>query len=533
MDSHRISAAIERLEGRFRKEAVSAAARALPMAILMGTTALTAEAAPKTRKSTPISPAPEIRKAEVLKAATADEDGGIVMEPADIEKPAAESILPAADGSMGTTADPAPAESPGTPGRPAGSLPPAGHEPPLPKTDDNHTEVTPSGLWPSGEGAVDASQGLQDAADTRLAAPKRIQLTLSGGVLYDSNIFLTPKDQTSDILYRLSPAIALSFGDAKARQETYATASYRADGLVFQDSSDQNTVDHDLQVSGMKKFSRLSVGVDGRAQKLSGSTVDLGTRAERLAFNAALRLTYGWGERTSVDTALLWEATRYDSGQFTDSDQWTHETFFDYLLAPKAHLAAGFAWGQLDVAGPLGGKQDFQRALLRGRWEMSDKFSLNARAGLEWRQFASSDSTTPIFGLGASWKPREGTEVTLNGERVVEASGSEAGQNYTRSGVSVGLAQRVGDRFILGLSGGWAAYQYETVKAAPTSDKSGTTAAPAVARDVDDFSVRPSLAYKFRDDRTAEIWYQFRADRSGGDLDYDVNQLGFNFRVDF
>lgn len=377
---------------------------------------------------------------------------------------------------------------------------------PLPEEEVEPPRALPADLTAGGAGPV-----------------KRFQFSLGAGVLYDDNIYLSPREEVEDLIYRISPEVRLAWGDVLERERSFLLINYRPDVLIFHHTSEENTVEHAARVAGLRRFTRGAVGAEAGYRRLSDSTVDLSSRVARHVFDARVLLTYGWGARTSVDTALVWEAADYDDGRFADHQEAAHEIFVDYRFSDKTRAGLGISYGILDVEGQSR-TQTFQRAMVRAETEATGRLTLDGRAGLELRQTAAGDDATPVFGLGLRYQAREGTLLTLDGEREVEASGSMEGLNYVRTSVRAGLRQRMGSRFVLQLEGGWEGYDYQA------ADARGRLQ----ARSDDYFFVRPALVYDFRENIQAEAFYRWSTNDSsveGGGFHHV--QSGVNMKIDF
>ena len=371
--------------------------------------------------------------------------------------------------------------------------------------------------------AVEVAFSGHDEAQANLTKASPIQISLEAAVIYDSNIYLSPREEVADTLFRISPSVRIGLGDVGEKADSYVLANYRADALAFVDNSDENAVDHDAQVSGQKRFARATVGASARYQRMSGSSVDLGDRVLRDVLSGGANLTYGWGQRTSFSTAFLWDSTRFEDGRYSDFDQWTHETFATYELTGKTKVGGGFAWGMLDAAG-LQDPQKFQRLLLTVDMDPAAALVVRGRAGVEWRQTDAGNDVSPVFGLDADYKLGVKTAFRLRAARAVEASGSQAGQNYTRTSLSAGVSHRLNDRITLSLDGGWENYRY-------TASAAGVSAGNREERS---WFVRPGVSWEVAQRWRAEAWYQWRAvDSNTPDGSYDVNQAGMNLRYDF
>ncbi|MFN0127933.1 MAG: outer membrane beta-barrel protein [Verrucomicrobiales bacterium] len=363
-----------------------------------------------------------------------------------------------------------------------------------------------------------------EVGPTDLRTSKRVGLWLESGVLYDDNIFLNASDPEADLLWRVGAEVRLNFGDVVDRDETYLVARYRPDAYFFLENPEEDTLDHEAELLIRRKFARLAIDGSGRYQRTSGSTVELGDRVERDVASARGGLTYAVGAKTSLASSVRWDGTAYREGGYSDYREWAHESFIDYQATEKFRLGLGGGYGRLEVDDGSEA-QDFQRALARFSHDATGTLTLSGRVGAEFRQTEVGDTTTPVFGLDATHALTAKTQGRLQAVREVAASGSLEGQNYTRTGLVMGVTHRVNDRVSLSVDGGWERYDYEaaTRAALTLDDREDTTV-----------FVRPGFSYSFGDRWRAEAWYQWRSnDSSAQDQTYEVKQMGLNMRFTF
>ncbi len=340
--------------------------------------------------------------------------------------------------------------------------------------------------------------------------------------LYDDNIRLSSRDPQDDFLFVLGTSVAWQWGDTVKKRGSWARLYYQATGIFFLKENAENKVDHDLQAGGQKRWGRLAAAMEGRFQRLSGATPDLGDRVERNDSRVSARVTYDMGGRTFVEAESSWNAVRYEDDNLADYDEWAVEGFAGYELSGRTRVAAGGAVGQLDVAGA--GTQDFQRALVKLNRASTGALGMTGKAGAEFRQTRHGSTTTPVFALAADWEPVEdGTQVTVEAFRESVSSGSLAGENYLRTGGALRLFQDLGPRFGAGLAAGYERLDYSQAGSGRAS-----------GREDDYYFVRPSLKYEFAARRRAEVFYSFREDDSSlEDFSFTANQWGLSFGLEF
>ena len=340
--------------------------------------------------------------------------------------------------------------------------------------------------------------------------------------VYDDNIELSNRGKQADFVFMLRASVAWQRGDLERRRGSWARVFYEATGSVFMDRSDENSLDHDLQAGGQRRWGDLATALEGRYRYLSGATPDLGDRVQRQEYEARLGAAYDLSGRTFVEAGAGWNGIDYQEAAYADFEEWAVEGFAGYELSGRTKLAAGAAVGQLKVKGAA--PQDYQQALVKVTRASTGALGLTGRAGAEFRQMERGDEVTPVFALTADWEPiADGTRVTAEGFRETVASGSLGGETYLRTGGALRLLQQLGSRFAAGLETGYEQLAYSGI-----SDGAGA------GRTDDYFFARPSLKYEFNARRRAELFYHFREDDStSDDFSFTANQWGLSFGLDF
>ena len=339
--------------------------------------------------------------------------------------------------------------------------------------------------------------------------------------LYEDNIELSSRGQQADFVFMLRASVAWQRGDLKRKRGSWARVFYEATGTVFAEADHENSLDHDFQAGGQRRWGRLAAALEGRYRFLSGATPDLGDRVERQEYGARLGASYDLSGRTFLEAGARWTGVDYQDKFYADYDEWAAEGFAGYELSGRTRIAAGAAVGQLKVEGTA--PQDFQQALVKVTRASTGALGLTGRAGAEFRQMERGDEVTPVFAVAADWEPiADGTRVSAEGFRETVASGALGGETYLRTGGALRILQQLGSRFAAGLETGYEQLVYSEI-----SDG-------AAGRTDDYFFTRPSLKYEFNARRRAEVFYNFREDDSTSDeFSFTANQWGLSFGLDF
>jgi hypothetical protein len=107
--------------------------------------------------------------------------------------------------------------------------------------------------------------------------------------------------------------------------------------------------------------------------------------------------------------------------------------------------------------------QTYEQVNVRATYQVTGKISLNASAGVEFRQFENSgvdDHVSPVYELGATYQPFDGTTINVTGTRRTLNSAVLTGQDYEVTSIILGARQRFFQRFYAGFTGGYEHSEY-------------------------------------------------------------------------
>lgn len=288
---------------------------------------------------------------------------------------------------------------------------------------------------------------------------KWFHLGLSVSSVFDDNIRLAGSGQSkdSDLLTFVGGSISTHFGDPDAN--LYITAGYTAGGTFVLSDSSQDSFDQSASLDLRWSFPKLTVGLHLRFEDITGGSSDAGDRVRRGIFYAGVTASYPLGEKFSLDVDS--DVTYSGYRNLLDSTETRVQGFINYQAFPKISFGLGAQFGWLDV--DSGGTQHYEQALARVTYEATAKLSFNANAGAEFRQFAGSegDSTTPVFSVGAVYKPFERTTVSLDARRRIYGSAALEGQNYVSTGLVLSFRQQLTTSISASVAAGYEYSEYQ------------------------------------------------------------------------
>jgi hypothetical protein len=169
--------------------------------------------------------------------------------------------------------------------------------------------------------------------------------------------------------------------------------------------------------------------------------------------------------------------------------------------------------------------QSFEQVNARLNYQATAKLGVYASAGAEFRQFDGSRGTytTPVFELGLTHHPFEGTTINLAAGRRIYNSGFLPNQDFADTYVVGRFQQRLFHRLYFGLGGGYENSDYFAAR--------NNVSAP---RNDDYWFIEPSLDVLITRWLSAGVYYLHREDTSNIDFfSFDDNQVGVRATVRF
>ena len=309
-------------------------------------------------------------------------------------------------------------------------------------------------------------------------------------------------------------------GEYRGSSGDFISLDYNAGFVLFTKNSGNNSLDHNLDFEVQRKFSKLTLRAGQAYRAASGGVVEVGNRVDRDVYLTTFKVGYEWSDKTSFEMNLAQNITVYSQAQYFGFNEWSDANWVNYKFSDKLTFSAGATFGWRDVqANP---NETFQQALVRSIYQLTDKVDVEASVGGEFRQFQGGKSEGPslVFSLGGGYKPTDRTLISLEAFRRNQNSVASASQNYTTTGFHTSVHQQIGEKFTIGLGGGFENAKYASTVTAPTV---GTTA----GRKDDYWFIEPSLDCAVTARWAIGVFYHHRENTSSQPgLGFANNQAG-------
>ena len=360
-----------------------------------------------------------------------------------------------------------------------------------------------------------------------------LQLTVRG--VWDDNIFISHTDKKSDYYFAIEPRITIGVGDMEGRSRSYLRLDYMPSAILFVDHSDEDAFNQLIHLEGGYNTGRLRLSLFEDIALLESanlnSIIDTTGLWANLDASAPTRVNI-FNTRLIADYDLTGKL--FLQGEFDSYIYFYPNNISDYTVSgglylyynwlPKLSVGVGGTFGYNWVDDPTP-NQTFEQVNARLNYQATAKLGVYASAGCEFRQFDGNRNSyaTPVFEVGVTHHPFEGTTINLAAGRRIYNSGFLPNQDFADTYVVGRFQQRLFHRLYLGLGGG-----YEN------SDYFATNRNVSAPRNDDYWFIEPSLDVLITRWLSAGVYYLHREDTSNiSFFSFDDNQVGVRATVRF
>ena len=406
----------------------------------------------------------------------------------------------------------------------------------------NSSEVTEPTLPVGDPGAPTSVPASEDIAATSTGnavadTPRRFRYSLRLQVrgVYDDNINIRPTNKIDDYYFAIEPGISLGLGDVEQRQENFIGFDYSPSILRYVDHSEADSDQHTIVIAGQYRASRLTLNLTQNIQILNNATIventnevvnrDVANRTSVDIYTTKLGGSYYISGKTFLSSDLGATITDYKS--LISSEVYFADFFINYDYSPKVTFGIGGGGGYNPVDDPSP-DQTFEQIRVRASYNASGKVTFNGSAGAEFREFEGSGRDTyvsPVFDLGATYQPFDGTNISLNGSRQTFNSAAIGGQDFASTTLTLSARQRFLRRFTLGFALSYENAEYFSTVSNQTFDSDRT----------DNYiSVQPTVDVAVTRFWSVGAFYLHRRDESSIEsFSFQENQVGFRTSLRF
>src|SRR6266511_168944 len=358
-------------------------------------------------------------------------------------------------------------------------------------------------------------------------------LTVRG--VWDDNIFISHTNKVSDYYFAIEPQITIGVGDMEGRSRSYLRLDYMPSAILFVDHSDQDAFNQLIHLEGGYRSGRLTLSLSQDIALLESANLNSFFDTTGLWANTdasgptRVNIFYTRLRASYQLTGKMFLQGEFDSPTYFYPNHISDYTvsgglYLYYNWLPKLSVGIGGTFGYTWVDAPST-NQSFEQINLRLNYAVTAKLALYASGGVEFRQFDGNRNTydSPVFELGLSYHPFEGSYLSLAAGRRIYSSGYLPNQDFGATYVAGRFQQRLFHRVYLGLGAGYEHSNYFSTD----RDVSAT-------RDDDYWFIEPSVDVLITRWLSAGVYHLHREDSSNQEFfDWEDNQVGVRATLRF
>ena len=331
----------------------------------------------------------------------------------------------------------------------------------------------------------------------------RLIFTIGAGVFYDDNIFISHTDRKADTVFTLDGGFAFEIGDYRQQVDNYLIAKYLVTGYLFTRNTGQDSADQDAVLRDQFRFSNFTFQNQVNFDYLNGSDRTVGTFVTRYLLDGSFKLLYDVSPKTQLFAQFEQISSIYRAE--LSSYEYIGRLGMDYSITPKIKL--GFQGVVGDIVQQNGPSGLYGQGQLRAAYQYTEKLTFRGAAGFEVTSYSNSDliKVTPVFELGADYRPFVDTTFSLTAFRKIFASPLYVGQYFTGTGVNFTVDQKFLQRITAEITVGYEHDSYNST---------GGSGSVNIGRTDNYVYVRPSITYNFRQWLSATVYYEYSRNSS-------------------
>jgi hypothetical protein len=390
-------------------------------------------------------------------------------------------------------------------------------------TETEAETTLPEDMFPVTDPA-DGSDPELSTSEGAATAPRKWKLSTSFSInaFYDNNILISPTDKESDEIIRATADFGITWGDYLRKEDSFVTVRYSPSGLLFMDHSEYDGFEQTGSFISQWRISKFLLGLEIGLETLTGGDVDVGTRANRTLYDIGIKLKYEYTDKTNFEANFYRDAIDYQ-GSFLSSVEWINRDWANFQVMPKTQIGVGLTLG--DLIAQDSEAQTYEQILGRVVVGAARKLTLSAGGGWEFRQLGGADGEQdrPVFNVGATLFPADGTRISLEATRRTFSSALEAATNYTATMLTLSVRQRLQQRIFATFVGGYEDAKYDSISADTT-----------ISRHDRYFFARPGVSVFINQQANVELYYQFRNNASNDNtVSFQNNIFGVQATLSF
>jgi hypothetical protein len=304
-------------------------------------------------------------------------------------------------------------------------------------------------------------------------AEVKAHAALTTSAKYDSNIFLSPSDEKSDLIMQMNPSVGV---ELPLRDNSLAL-EYNAFINEYARHDKENHVDHALEALGKIALTDYTISVSDMFQRFTNNRNNETSVRLRQMTNKARVGVISQFDQLGFDVGYSHEVSRYLSDApffgalvYKDRDSVTHaiDATVSYRFWPKTSVLLETDAGLINYDSTLSPDARFIQVLTGLKGDLHENLSLNVKAGVKHQAYDSSallndkSFTGMVVKGGADYSLSADDKLSLVLERGLYESIYQNMNYYTLNQIGLDYKHDFTRKLSGGLSGAYQVNDYPT-----------------------------------------------------------------------
>jgi hypothetical protein len=282
--------------------------------------------------------------------------------------------------------------------------------------------------------------------------------SVTAGVQFNDNLFLSPNNETDETMWILSPGVAITSGEGAVNSTRF---SYSEQFQFYSDNNDLNT---SLSlVDLVSKYDDGKMKIDLKAWLHQANQASRGLPSavliNRDLIHAEVNDEVEWSDKSSVLVGLGYDNTNYKPASYRDSQWFEVPVKYYYKYQPKLDFSAGVRYRSNKISGASGADSSEVFYSVGARGEITPKLVGEVSVGYITFDPDAGKSQSSIgldSNLTFSLTPKTSLNLTASNRYGYGAFGD----SYRISTISGGFDTALTNDFHLAGSLGYTKYDY-------------------------------------------------------------------------
>jgi len=265
-----------------------------------------------------------------------------------------------------------------------------------------------------------------------------LHFSISGGIRYDNNVYLTHKDKVDDVIFTVSPTLMLRSAESGTALNTFSL-TYTPSFNFYASETDRNSIGQYLSFRWDKQMRRSRFGLNLGYSFSSGSDRFVSGTVDRSTVRLGMTYNYLLTGKTSLALSFNTDIDAFKSNDLYDVGAYSFRVSLPYQWTGKTSIGPSFGYSYTNVSAGSPNSSTYDLGVTM-TYQVSGKTTVTGNIGYNLQSYSGGNAARDRHSL--SW--RFAGNYQVSGKTSVSGSiynSPKASYNFPDSGyMATGLA---------------------------------------------------------------------------------------------